>query len=302
MELRQLKYFVTVASTLNFSEAARKLFITQGTLSQQIKQLEDEIGSQLLERSSHSVRLTEAGEELLPLAERTIEDSKLCSDRMRDLRGALTGTLRVGTTQSFNGLMNDTVKTFLKQNPGVKLHISLETAAELLEMIRTKELDLAVAFKPVMPYEDIESEPLFKTGLSVIMRKDHTLADRKSISLQELEDHEIVLPGKGLQARRIFDGYVGLDTRKLNVRVELNDPSMIMDIVQGTNLLTLLSELAAYYRPNLVAVPLEEGRYSMEGCVHWLKEGYRKRSADVFLETLRDSAQMERLLKNLSIS
>lgn len=66
MELRQLKYFVKVAETLNFSEAAKELFITQSTLSQQIKQLEAEINAQLLQRNSHGVALTEAGAELLP--------------------------------------------------------------------------------------------------------------------------------------------------------------------------------------------------------------------------------------------
>ena len=62
MELRQLKYFLMVAKTLSFSEAAKRLYITQGTLSQQIKQLEDELGFQLFSRTSHSVALTEAGE------------------------------------------------------------------------------------------------------------------------------------------------------------------------------------------------------------------------------------------------
>lgn len=73
MELRQLKYFLMVAKTLSFSEAAKRLNITQGTLSQQIKQLEDELGFQLFSRTSHSVALTEAGEELLPAAKQTVD-------------------------------------------------------------------------------------------------------------------------------------------------------------------------------------------------------------------------------------
>ena len=68
MELRQLRYFVKVAETLNFSEAAKALFVTQSTLSQQIKQLEQDLDTPLLIRSSHSVALTEAGMELLPFA------------------------------------------------------------------------------------------------------------------------------------------------------------------------------------------------------------------------------------------
>ena len=67
MELRQLKYFVKVAGNLSFSEAAKNLCVTQSTLSQQIKQLEGELGTQLFIRTSHSVELTEAGKELLPL-------------------------------------------------------------------------------------------------------------------------------------------------------------------------------------------------------------------------------------------
>lgn len=299
MELRHLKYFVMVAETLNFSEAAKRLYVTQGTLSQQIQQLEGEIGAQLFGRTRHSVALTEAGEELLPLAIRTIEDSETCSNRMRDLKGALAGTLRIGTTPSFSSLLTDTVRKFIKEHPGVQLKIQSETAGELIEMLRRKELDLALAFKPAMAYEELESEPLFRNSLSAVMRKDHPLASRKFLTLEDLESHRIVLPGKGLQARRAFDRYLGLDTRKLDVTVEVNDPNLIMDIVQSTNLITVISSLASYYRTNLVAIPLEGGNYSMVGCVHRHKEGYRKRAADIFIDMLRDSAQIERICKGL---
>lgn len=299
MELRHLKYFVTVAKTLNFSEASRRLFITQGTLSQQIQQLENEIGAQLFDRTRHSVILTEAGEELLPLAIQTIEDSEVCCNRMRDLKGALTGTLRIGTTHSFSALLTDTVNRFIREYPGVKLEIHSETATELIEMLRDKELDLVLAFKPSMAYEELESEPLFRNSLSAVMRKDHPLASSRVLTMEELENHRIVLPGKGLQARRAFDRYLGLDTRKLNVTVEVNDPNLIMDIVQSTKLISVVSSLASYYRQNLVAIPLEGGNYSMVGCIHRLKEGYRKRSADIFADMLRDSAQIERISKGL---
>ena len=86
MELRQLKYFVKVAETLNFSEAARELCITQSTLSQQIKQLEHEMHTTLLLRNSHSVALSEAGNELLPYATRTLKDADVCIERINDLQ------------------------------------------------------------------------------------------------------------------------------------------------------------------------------------------------------------------------
>ena len=299
MELRQLKYFVTVAKTLNFSEASRKLFITQGTLSQQIMQLEDELGIQLFSRTSHSVMLTEAGEELLPLALETLEASNVCKDKMRDLQNALSGTLNIGVTHSFSVFLADTVKAFLKQYPGVKLNIHYKTASELIEMLRRREVDFILAFKPIMEYDDVEAEVLFRSRLSVVMRKDHPLATKKFVSFSDIEKQGIVLPASGLQARKMFENFVGVDTRKLDVRVELNDPNMIMDIVQGTNLVAMVSSLAAYYRTSLIAVPLEEGGHEMLGCVQRLKDGYRKRSAEVFLDMLRDAAQVERICRGL---
>ena len=77
MELRQLKYFVKSAEYLNFSEAAKHLYITQSTLSQQIKQLEFELGFTLFLRNSRHISLTEAGEEFLPFAKRTIQDAEM---------------------------------------------------------------------------------------------------------------------------------------------------------------------------------------------------------------------------------
>ena len=105
MELRQLKYFVNVAETNSFSEASRLLNITQSTLSQQIKQLENELGVMLFERSSHRVRLTDIGEAFLPEARHTLHAADMCIDRMNDIRGLKAGCLNIGSTFSFIPLL-----------------------------------------------------------------------------------------------------------------------------------------------------------------------------------------------------
>lgn len=301
MELRHLRYFVTVAKTLNFSEAARQLFITQGTLSQQIQQMEGEMGIRLFDRSKHSVTLTEAGEELFPLAVQTLSAAEDCNNKIRDLKGTLTGTLRIGTTSSFTSLLTDTVGKFIREYPKVHLKIQSETATEIIEKLREGKIDLALSFKPSAAYDELESEPLFMNSLSAVMRKGHPLSSYKCLTMEDLESHRIVLPGKEMQARRAFDRYLGLDTRKLNVTVEVNDPNLIMDIVQSTSLIAVVSSLASYYRPNLVAIPLEGGNYSMAGCVLRRKEGYRKRAAEVFVRMIHDSAQVERICKGLKL-
>ena len=104
MELRQLKSFIKAAEMLSFSDAAKALNIAQSSLSQQIKQLEDELDVKLFLRNSHSIALTEAGKVMLPFALRTIHDAQTCTDRIRDLQKLLTGSLCIGVTYSFSPL------------------------------------------------------------------------------------------------------------------------------------------------------------------------------------------------------
>ncbi len=298
MELRQLKYFVTVAQTRSFSEAARKLYITQGTLSQQIRQLEYELGSDVFQRNTHRVSLTEAGEELLPLAERTLLDAGQISTLMEELKTMATGTLNIGLTLTFRELLSSTLREFMKLHPGIQLRIYYKTASELIQMLLKREIDFALAYKPSQHYEGIESEVLFESDLSAILRKTHPLADRKILTFEDIDKYGVVLPASGLQSRKAFERFIDIDTSPLKVRMEINDPNIIMDMIQSSNLISILSGVAARYRENLTAIPLEGIQRTMLGCVHWLNDGYRKHSAETFIRLLRNSAQLRNIMMN----
>lgn len=305
MELRQLKYFVATARLLNFSEASRRLFVTQGTLSQQIGQLEDELGIQLFTRTSHKVFLTEAGSELLPLAEKTLEDAKCCSERLSDLTKMNCGTLNIGVTYSFETLLAETLKSFIAVYPGIRVNVFYKTANELIQMLRHREIDFAVAFRPSQMPEEVDAEVLFDVPLSVIMHHDHPLAEKDILCLDDLRKWGLALPAKGLQARIALDKVIenttvqsGIPRSKifgLPVRVELNDPNIILELVSGGKMITILSEYALQCRPGLVARPLEGMERTMRGAVLTLREGYVKHSASVFLEMLRESAALSRI-------
>ena len=295
MELRQLKYFVRTAQTLNFSEAARSLYVSQSTLSQQIKALEDELGTVLFQRDSHSASLTQSGSLLLPLAIQTIQDSEACKAQVNDLKEMLTGELNIGVTYSFSHILTETVKNFVKEYPGVKLNIFYRNMAELMEALRHREVDLVLAFKPGQSYNEIESSNLFCDRLSVIMRKDHALARRKSISLEELKRHRLAIPAKGLQARNALEEYICIERSDLNVCLEINEANILLDIVEDNNLLTMLSEASIRGRDLLKAVPLNLPDNQMQGCVHTLKRVYHKRSAEVFVKMLRDADIIQEL-------
>lgn len=300
MELRQLKYFTVVAQELSFSKAAKRLCITQGTLSQQIRQLEGEIGTDLFERTSHSVALTEAGAELLRYAQQTLDSACQCSQVAHDLKKGVCGELSIGVTNSFKYLLRNTIRDFIRLYPSVRLNICYDTASELLASLYERKIDFFVAFKPVASYSEIESVPLFDSNLSVIMRRDHPLAGIPLFTMDDLRRHRIAIPSTGTQARKLLESVIHLDTSGFNVAMETNDPNIILETVSATNLLAITSSLAIFYRNDLIAKPLVGIDHIMEGCINRLKGVYRKRSAELFSEMLMASAEVEKIAMELA--
>ena len=289
MELRQLRYFLKAAETLNFSEASKELFITQSTLSQQIRQLERELGVSLFQRNSHEVLLTENGEHLLPYARKTIIDADTCVESMNDLKEMIGGTLNIGVTYTFSPLLTDSLLDFMKSYPKVKLNIFYKPRTELMDMLQEREVDFVLAFKPTRRYEHIESHVLFNNRLTVVVNENHPLAGHKSISLSELERYDMALPSFGLQARNTFDDIRSNTDHKYKVRIELNDVSILLKLVRETNYVSVLAETTIHEEDGLVGIPLEAANDNMEGCVHLLKNAYVKNSAREFYRLLSES-------------
>lgn len=298
MELRQLKYFVKAAEMLNFSEAAKALCITQSTLSQQIRQLEQEVNAQLFQRNSHVVALTEAGEELLPHALQTLHEAETCVERIRDLQHLLTGSLNIGVTFTFSPILTETLLSFMKHYPHVKLNIYYKPMAELMEMLERREVDFVLAFKPSKRYEEIESHVLFDNHLAVIVHEHHTLAQKNRVTLDDLERYDIALPAQGLQARNAFDKALAQYISHLNVRIELNEVNILLKLIKQSELLTILSEATIHNEAGVKAIPLDVPENEMEGCVHMLRNAYRKHSAQEFIRMLSESNAIRERIRN----
>ena len=286
MELRQLRYFVKVAELKNFSSAARLLNITQSTLSQQIRQLEQELGVELLIRDSRHVELNDMGKVFLPSARRTLQEANTCIERIHDVQGLRSGTLNIGVTFTFSKLLKESVITFLKKYPDIQLNICCYSMEELMEKLKKGEIDLALSYKPSINYEDIDSHILFDNHLSVIMRKGHPLANKKLLRFQDLEDWRIALPAKGLQARNTFDRIVNGQNYYLNVCLEVNDADILLDLAASSDMITLLSSATSRHNENVIAVPLDYTNTDMEGCFHILKNAYMKHTTKEFLRLL----------------
>lgn len=178
MELRQLRYFVTLASSLNYSRAADQLCITQGTLSQQISQLESELDTRLFDRTSRRVSLTDAGRMLLPLAQRTLDESAMCKRRMLEMKRLQCGTLRIGAAYCFDRFLPDALKLMRSRHPEVTLQVCRRKSSEILGLVRACEIDLALAFVPQAFAAPgvMHVETLFVSRPCAILRRDHPLA------------------------------------------------------------------------------------------------------------------------------
>ena len=289
MELRQLRYFVKVAETLNFSEAAKALFVTQSTLSQQIKQLEDSLDTQLLLRSSHSVTLTESGAELLPHARQTLLDADLCEQRIRDLDRGLGGTLNIGVTYSFSPILTESLFTFMKEYPKVKLNILYKPMSELMELLVARELDFVLAFKPTEPIPGVESHYLFQNYLAAIVAENHPLASQQRVSLETLCRYDLALPTPGLQARNALDHIAGNMFDKFKIKIELNEVNILLKLVRQGKLVSVLAEATTLNENGVTAIPLDIEGSQMDGCIHTIRDTYRKRSMQEFIKILSSS-------------
>lgn len=286
MEFRQLRYFVKVAELRSFSEASKALFISQSTLSQQIKQLEEELGVELLVRDSRHVSMSDYGEQYLPYAKQVLKDVDTSTERMNDVRQLKIGTLNVGATYTFCPLLADTVRDYMKKYPGIKLKIYCRSMENLMEMLEHGQLDVALSYKPLQSYDDIDSHILFNSNLCVIAGKDNPVAKKERIRLAELENLPLVLPAKGLQARNAFDNLLYGQNFKFDVRLEINDLSMLLDMVSRTDLVTLLSGATIHSNKDFVAISLDHPHSEMQGSFHLLKGTYCKNATKEFLKML----------------
>jgi DNA-binding transcriptional LysR family regulator len=187
MELRHLRYFVTVAEELHFGRAAERLFIAQPPLSQQIQQLERELGVELLARTSRRVRLTAAGQAFLPEARQIlarVETAALTAQRAA--RGA-TGTLSIGFVASATyDVLPDVLRRFRVQYPDVELLLSELNAAEQAQALRDKAINIGFA-RPAISEVGWAVESVVQEPFVAALPAQHSLAvSKEAVPLAQL--------------------------------------------------------------------------------------------------------------------
>ena len=289
MELRQLKYFVEVGRLGSFSLASKSLFITQSTISQQIRKLEEELGMELLTRDTRHVTFSDYGEQFYPCAVQVLEEAKAGVERIRDVKDLKVGRLSVGATYSFGPLLKQTVLDYYRLYPHIRLDLVITSKEDLRQKLLDRELDVALTYKSPLGEEHIESHLLFQSRLCLIGRIGELKGVGETVSVQDLARFPLALPSMGLQARDTLEDVLFAQNVNLDIRLEINSVRSLLDLVGSSPLVTILSEEAIHQVTGFEAVPIDHPDGRMDGCYHYLKGAYHKTAAQKFVELLREN-------------
>jgi len=193
MELRHLRYFVTLAEELHFRRAAERLHIAQPPLSQQIRQLETELGFSLFYRTKRSVQLTEAGIVFLVEAQRILTQLTLAIQVGRQVSRGEIGQLVIGFVSStaYN-VLPPILRTFRSHFPNVKLGLQELTTDQQVQWLREKRIDIGL-FRPPIEDDGFSVEPIFEEALMVALPETHALAHQSEVSLRSLAHESFMM-------------------------------------------------------------------------------------------------------------
>lgn len=193
MNLRDLRYLVALADTRHFGKAADKSFVSQPTLSAQIKKLETYLGVQLIERQPRKVTLTETAEKILPLARRMLQDSEAIVSMARNEHDPLSGKINVALIPTIGPyLLPLMMRRLRKQLPDLKVMLYEYQTEPLLEKLRAGEIELGILALPV-PLDGLESANLYEEPFTVAMPASHPLAKRAQLKLDDLSGESLLL-------------------------------------------------------------------------------------------------------------
>ncbi|MFN7930713.1 MAG: LysR family transcriptional regulator [Blastocatellia bacterium] len=233
MEFRQLKTFLAIAETRNFTRAAERVHLTQAAVSAQIKALEAEAGVPLFARVNKKVFLTEAGELLVRRAERLLKAHDEALLALKELGEAETGRLRIGTasTMASNDLLPAILAELKREYPRAQITVRRATSTDIVAQILQNDLDVGLVSLPVEA-SDIRAEVLQRDRLVAIMQPAHPLAHQRSISPLQLAAEPLIMGEQGGNTRRLIDLFFAKSGVRPEVIMELGSMTSIKRMVE----------------------------------------------------------------------
>jgi LysR family transcriptional regulator, transcription activator of glutamate synthase operon len=207
MELRQLRYLLALAQELSFTRAAVRANVAQPALSRQIRRLEDELGTALVDRTSRRVQLTAAGHRLVAHATAILDEVESARAEILQITDLSTGRLAIGTTQTPGPLnIARLLRDFHNLHPGIELAVREELSISIADRLRSDELDLGIIAEiPAAARHGLELQLIAAEPLVVAVPPGHALAARREVDFQNLAGESFIVFPEGATIRSTFD-------------------------------------------------------------------------------------------------
>ncbi|MGZ4200969.1 MAG: LysR family transcriptional regulator [Thermoleophilaceae bacterium] len=292
MELRQLRYFAAVAQHKSFTLAARELHIAQPALSQQVRRLEQELGVELLRRTTRRVELSEAGELALARATRALAEADALRAEVDALRGLVRGTLSVGMLPAVGRLEPaELLAAFGAAYPAIEVRLVEDTLIEALALLRADRLDLAFGLvTPDEAGEGIAGEQLFEEELVVIVARDHPLARRRSVRFSQLDGEPLVAFLRGSAVRQRLDAELQAAGVARAPAFESNNLGTVRALVaNGLGVSLTPRSFALAEGPPIALLRVAPRTLRVPVSILYRADRTRPPAAEAFLKTVRDA-------------
>ena len=250
MTIIQLEYLLAVANCGSFSVAAEHCFVTQPSLSMQIKALEEELGVVLLDRTKKPIIPTAVGEVVLEQAREALRSYKHIHETVAEMRGETAGKMRLGVIPTIAPyLLHKFIPTFVKEYPKVELEIHEMVTAEIIESLKRDRIDAALVASGTCG-EGITEHDLFSDHFYAYVSPSHPLFERSNIRIEDIDFKELILLSRGNCMRdQILELCQARRNVPANYYIESGSLDTLMRIVDCTSCMTIIPEMALEYIP-----------------------------------------------------
>ncbi len=295
MNLRDLKYVLAVAETRHFGRAAERCFVSQPTLSGQIKKLEDELGVVLFERNRRAVEVTPVGEAVLVHIRNILDEADAITLLARSHQDPLTGPLRIGAIPTLSPYLMPLILVPLRDRyPQLRLVLSEELTATLLERLGRREIDAALVATPADDH-DFDTIDLFDEPFWLAHPRDHVLYEKEEIGLEDIDNTELLLLSEGhcladqvMQVCRLRDRAAGGDQADLHA-AGLETLLQLVGAGFGLTLVPALAIRGAWMTDSgIVARPLADLEARRRVSLVYRRSFPRRAALEAFADVIRE--------------
>ncbi|MGW9564822.1 LysR family transcriptional regulator [Rhodococcus hoagii] len=254
MELRQLEYFVAVAEEANFTRAAARVHVSQSGISAQIRQLENDLGAPLFDRSTRVAALTVAGEAALAHARAALAAARAVRDAVDDVNQLVRGRLEVGMVTACTVTpLFDALSSFHRAHPGIDVSLREDNSDRLVDDVRAGAVDLALVGVAGAEPAGLHSFTVVRERLVAAVPGNHPLAQLSSATLADVCAHPLVTLPPGTGIRTVLDrGCADLNCRA-SIALQASAPDAVADLATRGLGVAILSESMATSYPDLTS-------------------------------------------------